>query len=51
MADVVKAVEGAKHAVLFLLFYPGSPNVAQWAADAQRANKVDRIAQVAGVSG
>ena len=39
MADVVKAIEGAKHAVLFLLFYPGSPNVAQWAADAQRANK------------
>jgi phosphatidylserine/phosphatidylglycerophosphate/cardiolipin synthase-like enzyme len=39
MADVVKAIEGAKHAVLFLLFYPGSPNVAQWAADAQRGNK------------
>jgi phosphatidylserine/phosphatidylglycerophosphate/cardiolipin synthase-like enzyme len=39
MADVVKAIEGAKRAVLFLLFYPGSPNVAQWAADAQRANK------------
>src|SRR5438445_800544 len=39
MADVVKAIDGAKHAVLFLLFYPGSPNVAQWAADAQRANK------------
>lgn len=39
MADVVKAIEGAKRAVLFLLFYPGSPNVAQWAADAQHANK------------
>jgi len=39
MADVVKAIDGAKRAVLFLLFYPGSPNVAQWAADAQRANK------------
>ncbi|HYS92091.1 MAG TPA: phospholipase D-like domain-containing protein [Candidatus Acidoferrales bacterium] len=39
MADVVKAIDGAKHAVLFLVFYPGSPNVAQWAADAQRANK------------
>jgi phosphatidylserine/phosphatidylglycerophosphate/cardiolipin synthase-like enzyme len=39
MADVVKAIEGAKRAVLFLVFYPGSPNVAQWAADAQRANK------------
>ena len=39
MADVVKVIEGAKRAVLFLVFYPGSPNVAQWAADAQRANK------------
>jgi phosphatidylserine/phosphatidylglycerophosphate/cardiolipin synthase-like enzyme len=39
MADVVEAINGAKHAVLFLVFYPGSPNVAQWAADAQRANK------------
>jgi phosphatidylserine/phosphatidylglycerophosphate/cardiolipin synthase-like enzyme len=39
MVDVVQAIEGAKRAVLFLLFYPGSPNVAQWAADAQRANK------------
>jgi phosphatidylserine/phosphatidylglycerophosphate/cardiolipin synthase-like enzyme len=39
MADVVKAIEGAKRAVLFLVFYPGSPNVAQWAADAQRVNK------------
>jgi len=39
MADVVKAIEGEKRAVLFLVFYPGSPNVAQWAADAQRANK------------
>ena len=39
MADVVKAIGGAKRAVLFLVFYPGSPNVAQWAADAQRANK------------
>ena len=39
MADVVKAIEGAKRAVLFLLFYPGSPSVAHWAADAQRANK------------
>jgi phosphatidylserine/phosphatidylglycerophosphate/cardiolipin synthase-like enzyme len=39
MADVVEAISGAKRAVLFLVFYPGSPNVAQWAADAQRANK------------
>ena len=39
MADVVSAISGAKHAILFLAFYPGSPNVAQWAADAQARNK------------
>ena len=39
MADVVAAINGAKRAVLFLVFYPGSPNVAQWAADALKANK------------
>jgi phosphatidylserine/phosphatidylglycerophosphate/cardiolipin synthase-like enzyme len=39
MADVVRAIDGAQHAVLFLAFYPGSPNVAQWAADAQKRRK------------
>jgi len=39
MADVVAAINGAKRAVLFLVFYPGNPNVAQWAADALKANK------------
>ena len=39
MADVVKAIEDPKRAVLFLLFHPGSPSVAHWAANAQRANK------------
>src|SRR5215813_1131941 len=39
MADVFAAIQAAKRAVLFLVFYPGSPNVAQWAADAQKANK------------
>jgi phosphatidylserine/phosphatidylglycerophosphate/cardiolipin synthase-like enzyme len=39
MADVVDAINAAEHAVLFLVFYPGSPNVAQWAADAKKANK------------
>src|SRR5215471_7089735 len=39
MTDVFAAIQAAKRAVLFLVFYPGSPNVAQWAADAQKANK------------
>jgi len=39
MSDVVKAIDQAKQAVLFLAFYPGSPNVAQWAADAQSRNR------------
>ena len=39
MSDVVKAIDGAKDAVLFLAFYPGSPNVAQWAAAAKKKNK------------
>jgi phosphatidylserine/phosphatidylglycerophosphate/cardiolipin synthase-like enzyme len=39
MEDVAAAIAGAERAVLFLAFYPGSPNVAQWAADAQTKNK------------
>jgi len=39
MAEVVSAINGAKDAVLFLAFYPGSPNVAQWAAAAKKKNK------------
>lgn len=39
MADVVDAINGAQEAVLFLAFYPGSPNVAQWAATAKNKNK------------
>jgi phosphatidylserine/phosphatidylglycerophosphate/cardiolipin synthase-like enzyme len=39
MADVAAAIATAQHAVLFLVFYPGSPNVAQWAADAQVKDK------------
>src|SRR5262245_36020696 len=39
MSDVVDAINGAKDAVLFLAFFPGSPNVAQWAADAKKNNK------------
>ena len=39
MSDVADAIAAAEHAVLFLVFYPGSPNVAQWAADAQKNDK------------
>jgi phosphatidylserine/phosphatidylglycerophosphate/cardiolipin synthase-like enzyme len=39
MGDVVKCIEGAKKAILFLAFYPGSPSIANWTADAQRKNK------------
>jgi phosphatidylserine/phosphatidylglycerophosphate/cardiolipin synthase-like enzyme len=39
MSAVVKEIDAAEHAVLFLVFYPGSPNVAQWAAAAQRKDK------------
>jgi phosphatidylserine/phosphatidylglycerophosphate/cardiolipin synthase-like enzyme len=39
MAAVVDRMDRAKHAILFLAFYPGSPCVANWAATAQRKNK------------
>jgi phosphatidylserine/phosphatidylglycerophosphate/cardiolipin synthase-like enzyme len=39
MSDVADAIAAAKHAVLFLVFYPGTPNIAQWASDAQKTNK------------
>ena len=39
MAVVADLIGKAKHAVLFLAFYPGSPCVANWAADAQRKDK------------
>lgn len=39
MAAVVKHIENAKHAILFLAFNPGVPSIANWAAMAQRANK------------
>src|SRR5262249_34767638 len=38
MSDVVDAINNAKDAVLFLAFYPGTPNVAMWAADAKKKN-------------
>jgi hypothetical protein len=39
MAEVMSLVKAAKHAVLFLAFYPGTPSIANWAAAAQKANK------------
>jgi len=39
MAAVVKAIDGAKSAILFLVFYPGSPSVANWTAKASRKDK------------
>ena len=39
MEAVAAKIAGAKHAVLFLAFYPGNPCVANWAAAAQRADK------------
>ena len=39
MEEVAQLIAGAKHAVLFLAFYPGSPSVANWAAAAQKAEQ------------
>ncbi|HEV7578204.1 MAG TPA: phospholipase D-like domain-containing protein [Caldimonas sp.] len=39
MEEVAQLIAGARHAVLFLAFYPGSPSLANWAAAAQKANK------------
>ena len=39
MEALVQRINGAKHAILFLAFYPGSPCIANWAAQALRQNK------------
>ena len=39
MKQVIDLVNGAKQAVLFLIFYPGTPSIANWAAAAQKQNK------------
>jgi len=39
MEAVVKAVNAAEHAILFLAFYPGTPSIANWTAQALRKNK------------
>ena len=39
MKDLETRVIGAKHAVLFLAFIPGTPSITNFAAEAQRKNK------------
>ena len=39
MDEVANLMLNAKSAILFLAFYPGSPSLANWAAQAQKANK------------
>jgi phosphatidylserine/phosphatidylglycerophosphate/cardiolipin synthase-like enzyme len=38
MEEVYQRIAGAKHAILFLAFYPGTPSIANWCAQAQKAN-------------
>ena len=39
MDEVAQLIAGAQHAVLFLAFYPGTPSIVNWVAEAQKANK------------
>jgi len=39
MASVIEHIDQAEHAILFLAFYPGSPSIANWTADALGKNK------------
>ncbi|QIL42362.1 hypothetical protein G7074_25745 [Pedobacter sp. HDW13] len=39
MEAVVKCINAAKHSILFLAFYPGSPSIANWSALALKQNK------------
>jgi phosphatidylserine/phosphatidylglycerophosphate/cardiolipin synthase-like enzyme len=39
MEALVQRINSAKHAILFLAFYPGAPCIANWAAQALRQNK------------
>lgn len=38
MEAVCKRINAAKHAILFLAFYPGSPSLANWSAQALKAD-------------
>jgi len=39
MEEVVKHINGAQHAILFLAFYPGTPSIAGWTAAALKKKK------------
>lgn len=39
MAEVAELIAGAQHAVLFLAFYPGTPSIVNWVAQAQKTNQ------------
>lgn len=39
MEELATLISQASHSVLFLAFYPGSPSLANWTAQAARANK------------
>lgn len=39
MSAVIQHINAAEHAILFLAFYPGTPSLANWSADALRKNK------------
>jgi phosphatidylserine/phosphatidylglycerophosphate/cardiolipin synthase-like enzyme len=39
MAQVIDYINGAKHAILFLAFYPGAPSLANWTAAALKKKK------------
>jgi phosphatidylserine/phosphatidylglycerophosphate/cardiolipin synthase-like enzyme len=39
MDALVDRINKAQHAILFLAFYPGTPSIANWAADALKKNK------------
>jgi len=39
MSAVMEHIANAKHAILFLAFYPGSPSIANWAGQAAKKDK------------
>jgi len=39
MEELATLIAGAQHAVLFLAFYPGTPSIVNWVAEAQLTNK------------
>jgi phosphatidylserine/phosphatidylglycerophosphate/cardiolipin synthase-like enzyme len=39
MASVIEYINRAEHAILFLAFFPGTPSIANWTADALKQNR------------